>query len=355
MVTSLFIDEFIESIDNSVLIDVRSEGEYEQGHFPGSINLPLLNNHEREIVGTIYKQEGKIAAVQKGFELVGGKFHTYIEKAKSLAQLNRIYVYCWRGGMRSNIMAWLLSTAGCEVFILKDGYKSFRSTVLDGINQQRNFIILGGKTGSGKTQMLHLFKSFGAQVIDLEFLANHRGSAFGGIGQGKQPSNEQFENELYLLLRNMKAHDPIWLENESRLIGKIKIPDLLFEQMRCANVIELLVPIESRARRIVNEYGGLPKEQLAEATRAIERKLGNLRMKQALEHLDQNEWMDWAILLLHYYDSFYEYGLTQRSSESVRRVDVATSDMMKEAEAIFKEFKAGMKSESSIKFNDGKD
>lgn len=317
MYRSISVGEFLNNLGESVLIDVRSEGEFEQGHLPGSCNLPLLNNEERAIVGTIYKKEGNRAAVKRGFELVGGKFAEYITKAADFSNGKSISIYCWRGGMRSNIMAWLFATAGFKVQLLKGGYKAYRRLVLDELNKARSFKILGGKTGSGKTIVLQEMKKLGVQVIDLESLACHRGSAFGGVGLAAQPSNEQFENELFSELSHYKSDEWIWLENESRLIGKIKIPDFIYDQMRKATVVELIVPTELRAKHIVQEYGVFPQDQLAEITKSIEKKLGNLRMKQALEFLEANDLINWAKVLLTYYDNFYAYGMSLRPPASI--------------------------------------
>ena len=334
MILPQALTNFLSATKSSPLIDVRSEGEFAQGHIPGAHNLPLLNNEERAIVGTLYKQKGNEAAVQKGFELVGGKFAAYISQAKELAHEKQVSLYCWRGGLRSNIMAWLFSTAGLQVNLLKGGYKSFRTHALESFSVQRNYLILGGKTGSGKTEMLQHLANHKEQVIDLEGLAHHKGSAFGGIGQAPQPSNEQFENEIYVQLQQLNAEQAIWLENESRLIGTNKIPDAIYAQMRNAPVIEMLVPIELRIVRIVRDYGCFPIEILEETTRKIEKKLGNLRMKKAIEHLHQGEINLWAHLMLEYYDDFYAYGMSQRKPESIRYVELNSDNYSEEVNKI---------------------
>ena len=328
------LPDYFASIETSVLIDVRSEGEFLQGHIPGAINIPLLNNEERAIVGTVYKQRGNRDAVQKGFELVGGKFSDYITKAKEISVGNSISVYCWRGGMRSNIMAWLFTTAGFKVSLLKGGYKTYRTAAIQSFEEERNILILGGKTGSGKTEMLQLLKEMGEQVIDLEGIANHRGSAFGGIGQAPQPTTEQFENEIFCCLRSLDISRPIWLENESRLIGKNKIPDALYTQMRVAKVVEMLVPLEMRVNRIVKEYGQFPIELLEETTRKIERKLGNLRMNQAIGFLRNNEMKQWSLMMLEYYDDFYAYGMAQREKDSITYAEIFTEDYQQQVKTI---------------------
>ncbi len=327
---------YLANCKNSVLMDVRSEGEFEQGHIPTAINFPLLNNEERAIVGTIFKEKGNQEAVQKGFEFVGGKFSAYIAAAKEAAPEGNIAVYCWRGGMRSNIMAWLFQTAGFQVNLLKGGYKSYRSFALQRFEEGGDYIILGGKTGSGKTEMLQHLQNKGQQVIDLEDLAHHRGSAFGGIGQGEQPSNEQFENNLFWILNNLDKTRSIWLENESRLIGKNKIPDGIYTQMREAKVVEMLVPLEQRVARILMEYGAFPKEILQETTKKLEKKLGNLRMKQAIEALQSDNMQLWARMMLDYYDDFYAYGMKQRKSDSIAYVEIESNNFVLEVEKLLK-------------------
>ena len=334
MAVSLLLNAYLETSADTIIIDVRSPGEFQQGHIPNSINIPLLNNEERAIVGTVYKKSGNKEAVLKGFELVGQKFSAYIQETQKLAVNNKISVYCWRGGMRSNIMAWLFTTAGMQVSLLKGGYKTYRTWVLQSFEQERKYLVLGGKTGSGKTEMLQHLQQKGEQVIDLEMLASHRGSAFGAIGQEPQPSNEQFENELAWQLKAFNNSKTIWLENESRLIGKIKIPDLIYHRMRKVKVVEMLVPLEMRAKRIKNEYGKFPKEVLAEATQRIEKKLGNLRMKQALEHLQNDALQAWTMMMLEYYDNAYAYGMSVREQDSIIQVEINSENYMDEAQAI---------------------
>ncbi|MEI6815546.1 MAG: rhodanese-like domain-containing protein [Bacteroidota bacterium] len=154
MIKALGLDKFLSLAQSLCIIDVRSPGEFAQGHIPNAINLPLLNNDERAIIGTTYKQLGKEMAVIKGFELVGHKFSDYIIKAKELAPNKKILIHCWRGGLRSNIMAWVLQTAGFKVQVLAGGYKTYRQWALNIFDQPRNVMILSGNTGTGKTDVL---------------------------------------------------------------------------------------------------------------------------------------------------------------------------------------------------------
>ncbi|HNS12999.1 MAG TPA: tRNA 2-selenouridine(34) synthase MnmH [Bacteroidia bacterium] len=320
--------EFLEAIkeEDALLLDARSPKEYKHAHIPGAVNVPLLNDAQREKVGITYKKEGRDAAVLKGFELVGPHFADIIRHVRSLGEGKAIYVYCWRGGMRSGILAWLLSTAGFRVYRLEEGYKSYRALVLETLKVPRNIIILGGKTGSGKTELLAELSHLGEQIIDLEKLANHKGSSFGALGQEPQPSNEQFENLLFTCLENLKNDQVIWLENESRSIGSVKIPDSLFDQMRVAGVVEVDVPTEIRKQRILKEYGTFPKQILKECSARLEKRLGGLRMKLCLDALEENRMGEWLDYLLEYYDETYAYGMSLRELANRRTLSLSPDE-----------------------------
>ncbi len=307
MANTIPISTFIQEIKlaSVVLLDARSEGEYDRGHIPGALNLPLLNNDERVIVGTTYKQQGREEAVRAGFDLVGKKFVEFIDKAKLLSPNKQVYIYCWRGGMRSNIMAWVLNMAGFKVTLLKGGYKEFRNWALAQFNIPKKVMVLGGPTGSGKTEVLMEIKKSGQQFIDLENLAHHKGSAFGGLGNPPQPTQETFENNLAWQWSEINADEIVWLENESRKIGKSIIPDGVYNAMRDANIVQLERDYEIRKARILNEYGHFAKEQLAEKTQCIAKRLGGLNLKNALEFLTENDLNNWVDILMTYYDKTY--------------------------------------------------
>jgi tRNA 2-selenouridine synthase len=235
------------------LVDARSESEFAHAHIPGAINIPILNDEERKLVGTEYKTNGRETAVLLGFKLVGPRFHQIIKEAQSAASSNNLLIYCWRGGMRSQILSWLLSLNGFRIELLKGGYKSFRNLVINTNASKRSYIVLGGPTGSGKTEVLNHLPIHGEQILDLEYLANHKGSAFGGLGKSGQPSNEQFENLIGIHLMKMKNENVIWIENESRSIGKCIIPEGLYTQIRESVVFTMDVPIHIRRNRIKNE------------------------------------------------------------------------------------------------------
>ena len=253
----LSISEFLKLAKDHLVIDVRSPLEYQKGHLPGSINLPLLNDEHRKIIGTLYKQEGRQAAVLKGFELVGPLFADKAQQLLKLSQDKKIGIYCWRGGMRTEITTWIARLVGVSVFTLKGGYKSFRNTMV-ALNETpvRNGFIISGQTGSGKTEILKKLNKYGFKVIDLEAAACHKGSSFGGIGQPAQ-SQEMFENLIAFERYNVEHESQeFWLlEDESRLIGQKCIPKVLYESMQKLPLIELIVPIEERKSRLVIEYG----------------------------------------------------------------------------------------------------
>jgi tRNA 2-selenouridine synthase len=323
------IDDWLVTTSSLPVIDVRSEGEYSHANIPTSSSLPLLNNEERAIVGTIYKQQGNEAAVLKGYELVGHKFEKYIQQAKIIAPQKELGVYCWRGGLRSNIMAFVLHTAGFKVHLLKGGYKNYRAWVIEQLNTPKNVVVIGGKTGSGKTSIIHMLKHQGAQVINLEELANHRGSAFGALGMPAQPSAEQFENNLASKWCRLKTTSPVFIENESRTIGSVVIPLPIFELMKQAITIAIDIPFELRVQHIIALYGKYGKQELEWCTQKLAKRLGDLRLRQALEFLSENDLEQWATLLLQYYDKTYEYGNSLRQKEKLKHAYFDTFDAEK--------------------------
>ncbi len=322
MTEILAIDDFLKRLGDckSLLLDVRSESEFKQGHIPGAVNLPLLNDEHRTIVGTIYKQKGKEAAVLSGFDLAGNKFGDFVRVALQLSPDKQVMLYCWRGGMRSNIMAWILNTAGFKVIVLKSGYKFFRRWTLNQFNQKKKIVIIGGRTGSGKTDVLKVLKEKGEQVIDLEGLANHKGSAFGAMGEKSQPRNEHFENLLAMEWSHVDETKILWLENESVTIGSVKLPNTTFEMMRTAPVVELSVSMTSRTERILEVYGKFPVEALCENTLKLKKRLGDLRTRHAVEALRNNNKTAWLEEILAYYDSAYDYGMAKRKQDAVFKV-----------------------------------
>jgi tRNA 2-selenouridine synthase len=333
MLKALPIAEFLSS--HCPIIDVRSPGEFARGHVPGATSLPLFTDDERAVVGTLYKQTGRDAAVLEGLRIVGPKMASIVEQARAIAPDGHIRVNCWRGGERSGSVAWLLDKAGfAEVITLRHGYKGFRAYVQAELAKPVELRVLGGYTGTGKTETLKLLRDLEAQVIDLEALACHKGSSFGAIGEKTQPTTEHFENLLWQCMRTIDPARPIWVEDESMMIGRVKIPDIFFDHMRSAHLFFAEMPIEERAGRLVSDYGKYPKEQLAEATRRIEKRLGPQHCKTALEALDAGDLFTVAMITLGYYDKTYLHGTSKRDPHRVSNVPASANDLRGLAERL---------------------
>lgn len=321
MSLSISSDDFLNKSQNIAIVDVRSEGEYERGHIPGAVNIPLFTNDERAIVGTIYKQIGKEKAVEKGLEIVGSKLVSFVQQAKLLANDKQILVHCWRGGMRSESFVWLLKTSGLQPQYLTRGYKAYRQYVQSSFATDFKIILLGGKTGSGKTRMLEQLKASGEQVIDMEGLCNHKGSSFGAIGQLDQPTTEQFENNLHHILKDLDVSKRIWIENESKNLGRIYIHDSFWNQMKLAPLLYLEVDKNLRINNLVKEYASFPKELLEQAILRIQKKIGGLNFKLAMQALEANDFETVTNLCLNYYDKTYLQGFESREKSKVQVIE----------------------------------
>ncbi|NET44818.1 tRNA 2-selenouridine(34) synthase MnmH [Okeania sp. SIO2B3] len=320
MAKSLKPDVFFQT--PGIILDVRSPGEYAQGHIPGAVNFPLFNNDERALVGTCYKQKGKDEAVELGLAIVGPKLADFVARAKVLAPDRQVRIHCWRGGMRSASVGWLLETAGFNVALLIGGYKGFRRWALSLFSVPQKMIILGGMTGSGKTEILSALGSMGEQVLDLEALANHRGSSFGALGQLPQPTNEKFWNAIAMEWAKFDRSQLLWVEAESKRIGMCRIPQEIFEQMERAKVIEISRSRQERVEFLVKIYGEGDINDLIAATERIRRRLGGARAQQAINFLREGNLAAASDLILHYYDKTYTYDLEKRGV-SIHKVDVS--------------------------------
>lgn len=330
------LDEFWRLRKQSPIIDARSESEFAQSHIPGAFNLPILNNQERTVVGTLYKQKGAESATLKGFELVGPRFHQIQKEAIRLFPDRKIIVYCWRGGMRSQILSWLLGMVGFEISRLKGGYKTYRTLTFEEVRKDRKLIVLGGKTGSGKTVLLQKLKEKNEQILDLEGIANHKGSSFGGIGLPPQPTVEQFENLLAESLQALNPSIPTWVENESRKIGRLILPDRLFEQMSDCLLIDIQKSDQERIAHIASEYGDLPEEDLIAAVKRIQKRLGGLRTQQAIDAIQEKNHETWISNLLIYYDKTYDFDLTRHEAGKTQILDLSGKTLSEQVELLLK-------------------
>ena len=317
------------------IFDARSPSEFAKAHLPGAISFPLFDDAERAQIGKIYKESGKQKAVTLGLEMVGPRLATWVKRMRKLAPGGQLLLHCWRGGMRSGSLAWLFETAGFEVGILKGGYKAYRQEVLGFLQQPFPLRVLGGKTGSGKSALLETLQAQGHQVLDLEGLANHRGSAFGHLGLQAQPSCEQFENKLFSVLRHLDLSLPIWVEDESRHIGKVYLPGAFFEQLRQAPVYFMDIPAETRLPYLVEVYAKYPKEDLQAALDKIKKRLGGQWHQLATQALAEDDFIAVARITLHYYDKAYLHGLSLRSRDQVHPLAIDSMDPQVQYQALF--------------------
>ncbi|NUQ82895.1 MAG: tRNA 2-selenouridine(34) synthase MnmH [Bacteroidetes bacterium] len=324
------VPDFLVKRQSMPVFDVRTPAEFANGHIPGAINLPLFSDQERHEIGLIYAQEGKKPAILKGLDFVGPKMRMLVDQVLAVTNSRVVGVYCWRGGMRSDAVAWLLGFYGFTAWRVEGGYKSIRRTLLAEMMQPRPVRIIGGRTGSGKTQVLHELQGLGEPVIDLEELAHHKGSAFGDIDEPPQPTQEQFDNLLGLSWLSHPQESRLWLEDESHFTGSIQINEHIWKVMRQAPVVYLDVPEELRADNLVDSYGRTDRENLKRSILKIREKLGGADTKLALDLLEKDRYHDLAILLLRrYYDPGYDYGLARRSPETIHRVVVTDRDFRK--------------------------
>ena len=306
------------------ILDVRAPCEYLQGHLPGAISVPLFTDEERAEVGTLYKKAGHDSAVERGLEIVTAKgWDKLLSAAPELSEGDDVLVYCFRGGMRSGSVAHLLSTAPLNVHTLEGGYKKFRHWAMDAWEEcDRPITSVGGPTGSGKTDVLHALRDeLGAQVLDLEGEANHRGSIFGALGRPAQPSNEHYENVLALQWRGFEAHRTVFIEDESHNVGKCGVPRGLWGRMRApeAQVLRIGVPHEARVAKLVQEYGAYDPSLIADCVRGLHKKLGNAKVAELCELLEERQPPGLAevadFLLAGYYDDMYAYQAKKRKDE----------------------------------------
>lgn len=332
----LTINQFISLPASCCLVDVRSEAEFTHAHIPTALNLPILNNEERKQVGTTYKQKSREQAIKLGLDYFGPKLNVFITKAEEWSKqynTKTFVLYCWRGGLRSKTMAWLLNMYGFDVYTIEGGYKAFRTWCLQQFDYSYNLIVLGGFTGSNKTKTLHQLQQMNEAVIDLEALASHKGSTFGQLGMPPQPSTEMFENKLALQLHERKD-SIIWVEAESSRIGTINLPLTFFEGMRKATYIAVEIPFEERLKLIVNDYGCFDKKNLQEAIERIKNRLGGLATKQATAYLFSNDLHNCFTILLQYYDKYYEKSSSINHQKAPTRFQFSTTNALQNAQQL---------------------
>lgn len=309
------------------LIDTRSESEFSQGSIPGAINIPLLSDDERALVGYLYKHQGQKTAIEKGYEIFTPKVDHYLKTYRALDHPKPLIIYCARGGMRSQVICAFLASHGFQAIQLEGGYKSFRQWNLERLEKISLSwpVVLHGQTGVGKTLVLNQLDN----ALDLEGLANHRGSMFGGIG--KTPiSQKNFEAVLLNRIDELDPDRPIYIEGESRRIGKITLPAALFEQMKTAKLILLEASMETRVNRTVHEYIELQPETIPlvrKTIQALKPDLGARNVLMLLKTFDAGEYgVCFEYILSNYYDKKYNHALKEmRFERSVSTEDISTA------------------------------
>ncbi len=306
------LNSFLQLRTQLPVADVRSPGEFLDGHIPGVVNIPILNNEERVAVGTDYKQHGQKEAIQTGFRLVGPRLEQIVNEAQKLSSGKELLVHCWRGGMRSNNFCQFIGMAGIQSHQLVGGYKAYRQRALESYELPFQFMVVGGKTGSGKSEILRALQQRGEQILDLEKLANHKGSAFGGLMMGPQPTTEQFQNNLFEEILKLDIQKKIWVEDESLAIGKIFLPNTFWKTMRAGLVFRIEVAKEIRIQRLVNEYGPADPVEFLKAMEKIIKRLGGQHFTAAKERLLADDMHSTIDILLTYYDRAYSTGLANR-------------------------------------------
>ena len=344
MENNISVTKFLEGSSNGIIVDVRTPAEYEKGHIVGAFNMPLFSNEERASVGTIYKKQGKEQAVEKGLDFVGLKLSSFIKeikreiKRKGGDRSTPLFLYCWRGGMRSNSLAWLLSTAGFNVEVIKGGYKMYRRYFLSKLKVNNwDLTILGGPTGCGKTDVLKSLSENGEQVIDLEGIARHRGSAFGAYGFDRpQPTSEQFANDVFYELSKLDSSRTIWCEGESMSIGRVFMPQELYDLIQQSKFVYFTIPREERISHIVRDYGECPQELLIQSFTNITKRLGFDNAKRAINMVETGDICSAVDIALVYYDKGYGHSIDGRKGEIIARVNMNEDNPDKTAKELIK-------------------
>ena len=296
-------------IPNAQFIDTRTPKEFKEDHLPNAVNIPILSNEERAVVGTLYKQVSKETAIEKGIEFFSEKMPHFMKEISKYKDKTLI-IHCWRGGMRSRTVTALLESLNYNVFQLEGGYKAYRAFLrekIENYNLKARIVLLCGMTGTGKTELLQQFKN----SVDLEGLAQHRGSLYGGIGLN--PVNQKrFENLLWQKLETLKNEKYIIVEGESKRIGNCIIPAFFWKSMKKGIIVEVKRTIEKRANAIIKEYLKNTKniEEIKKVTMSLQRNISKKDKENVVKLLDKKQYQQAVIILLEkYYDILYTHTL----------------------------------------------
>ncbi|HEY8875775.1 MAG TPA: tRNA 2-selenouridine(34) synthase MnmH [Desulfosporosinus sp.] len=302
----------LKNLDHPILVDVRSEGEFAEATLPGAINLPLFDNVERAQVGTTYTQTTPTLARELGLRIISPKLPQLVKKVEELSKNGPLVLFCWRGGMRSKSLATVVELMGIPIYRLVGGYKAYRSEVVDYFQPKLpvQVVVLRGNTGVGKTDLLGQLRAEGYPAIDLEKLANNRGSVFGAIGLGNPPSQKKFEGLLYEELALLSDFPYVIVECESKRIGKVTLPVNFYAAMQEGIQVLHCDSMENRVLRLLKEYTTVPNalHEIGVALERLIKTLGHVKV-QELRSLLETGCLDVFTerLLVEYYDKLYAY------------------------------------------------
>lgn len=300
------------------IIDVRSPAEFALDHIPGSINYPVLNNEERAQIGTLYKQVSPFAAKKLGAAMVSRNIAQHLEQSMlDHPREWRPLIYCWRGGERSGAFTHVLNRIGWKAMQLEGGYQGFRRIVIDDLDlaaKQFQFQVICGMTGTGKTRILHELQSLGAQVLDLEGLAIHRGSVLGNEPDSEQPSQKGFETALWNALQSLDPSKPVFIESESKKVGGVHIPDALMETIRNGLCIELRSSLPTRVSWLLHEYHHFLENtaQFKEKLGLLTTRYGKVQIAEWFNQIDAGDFNPLVTdLLVKHYDPAYQSSIVR--------------------------------------------
>lgn len=300
-------------LKNPLFIDLRSPSEYQEATIPGAINIPFLGDEERVEIGTIYRQESPRRARERGLEIIAPRLSRLVKEIESYSHDHEVVIFCWRGGERSQAIAGVLQLMRVPFRRLLGGYRAYRSYVRERLNHlpRGEVVVLHGLTGCGKTELIYRLSGLGYAAVDLEGLARHRGSVFGSVGLGPQPSQKMFDSLLLQELYKFADSSYVLVECESRRIGRLYLPDHLFTKMEQGKHILVYDTLKNRVERLVGEYASGREEnirELVESLRALQKYIGSERVKSFINLVEKRVFAEVVeYLLVNHYDKLYRY------------------------------------------------
>jgi len=322
-----------QSHQADIIIDVRSPAEFADDHVPGAVNMPVLDNQERIDIGTMHKQVGPFEAKRAGAALVAQNIAHHLQT--TLADAPRDFkplIYCWRGGQRSGSMARIFSEIGWHTGVMEGGYKTYRKSVLDGLDVMPptlNLVVVRGRTGTAKTHILRAAAVAGAQIIDLEGLAAHRGSLLGPEPGSPQPAQRQFESDLCSVLRGLDTARPVFIEAESNKVGQIHVPAALWAAMRGTRTVSIDATLPARVAFLQRDYAHIiaDPDKLTPLLEWVVTRLGHDVVTAWRAHIENGDWTSFVTALLtDHYDPAYDRSSGSRNHDVIDVIDGGALD-----------------------------